>query len=368
MRIGLGYVRSVGEDEAEALVAGAAVRRRRRPRAPRARRGSPRSRRSSPSGACDEWGPRRELLWQLGATPRRRERGRRLAPARAPARADRGDARAARRRPTGSGCSPTTATRRSRSASTRWSCCARTCRRRRLERASCRRPARRADRGRRHGRRAPAPVDREGHRLHAARGRARPDEPDRPAAGLRGAPRDRPRRAADPRARPLRARRPQRERPRRAASRRSARSPAASRTRPRCAPRCRPRTISGTADRGRMRAVTRLRSPRRSPSLSLGSSGARIQPLPAAVKAQLTRAEVWQPACPVAALAPAPADRALLGLRRPRAHGAARRARGRRRRRSRRVLAEAARDALPDPPHAARRHVRAGARTRPTAT
>ena len=56
----------------------------------------------------------------------RRERGRRRAPARAPARADRRDARAARRRPTGSGCSPTTATRRSRSASTRWSCCART--------------------------------------------------------------------------------------------------------------------------------------------------------------------------------------------------------------------------------------------------
>ena len=40
-----------------------------------------------------------------------------------------------------------------------------------------------------HGGRAPAPGDREGHRLHAARGRARPDQPDRPAAGLRGAPR-----------------------------------------------------------------------------------------------------------------------------------------------------------------------------------
>ncbi len=65
--------------------------------------------------------------------------------------------------------------------------------------------------GRRHGRRAPAPVDRERRRLHAARGRARPHQPDRPAAGLRAAPRDRPRRAARPRPRHVRARRPQPE-------------------------------------------------------------------------------------------------------------------------------------------------------------
>ena len=109
----------------------------------------------------------------------------------------------------------------------------------RREQRARRRPARRADRGRGHGGRAPAPVDRERHRLHAARGRARPDEPDHPAAGLRGAPRDRPRRAAAPRARPLRARRPQRERPRRRARDASARSPAGSRTRPRSEARCR---------------------------------------------------------------------------------------------------------------------------------
>ena len=40
-----------------------------------------------------------------------------------------------------------------------------------------------------HGDRAPAARDRERGRLHAARGRARPGEPDRPAAGLRALPR-----------------------------------------------------------------------------------------------------------------------------------------------------------------------------------
>ena len=44
-------------------------------------------------------------------------------------------------------------------------------------------------RRRRHGDRAPAPGDRERGRLHAARGRVRPGEPDRPAAGLRALPR-----------------------------------------------------------------------------------------------------------------------------------------------------------------------------------
>ena len=62
--------------------------------------------------------------------------------------------------------------------------------------------------------RAPAPVDREGDRLHAPRGRARPGEPHRPAAGLRPAPRDGARRAARPRPRPLRAGRGEPERPR----------------------------------------------------------------------------------------------------------------------------------------------------------
>ena len=62
--------------------------------------------------------------------------------------------------------------------------------------------------------RAAAAGDREGDRLHAARGRARPGEPHRPEGRLRASPGDRPRRAAPPRARPLRARRAEPERPR----------------------------------------------------------------------------------------------------------------------------------------------------------
>ncbi len=53
---------------------------------------------------------------------------------------------------------------------------------------------------------APAAIDREGHRLHAPRGRARPGEPHRPLCDLRAAPGDGARRAARARARPLRAR------------------------------------------------------------------------------------------------------------------------------------------------------------------
>ncbi len=69
VRIGLGYVRSVGEAEAEAVVAEqpyADV-------ADLARRAPvPRGALEAlvVAGACDEWGPRRELLWRLGATPR----------------------------------------------------------------------------------------------------------------------------------------------------------------------------------------------------------------------------------------------------------------------------------------------------------
>jgi error-prone DNA polymerase len=69
VRIGLGYIRSVGEDEAKALVAeqpyadvGDLAR-----RAPVAKDALEAV---VASGACDEWGPRRELLWRLGATPR----------------------------------------------------------------------------------------------------------------------------------------------------------------------------------------------------------------------------------------------------------------------------------------------------------
>ncbi len=80
MRIGLGYIRSVGSDEADALVAG-------QPYADpgdlarRATAGSDALEAIVASGACDEWGGvidgrrraapnRRELLWRLGATPR----------------------------------------------------------------------------------------------------------------------------------------------------------------------------------------------------------------------------------------------------------------------------------------------------------
>ena len=83
-----------------------------------------------------------------------------------------------------------------------------------LERGAPRRAAREAGRLRGDDGRAPAPVDREGHRLHAPRGRARPGEPHRPFPDLRAAPRDGARRAADPRPRPLRARRGEPERPR----------------------------------------------------------------------------------------------------------------------------------------------------------
>jgi error-prone DNA polymerase len=80
MRIGLGYIRSVGEAEAEAIVAGQpytgpADLAHRAPVAADALRAL------VASGACDEWGDdiaghrraaprRRELLWRLGATPR----------------------------------------------------------------------------------------------------------------------------------------------------------------------------------------------------------------------------------------------------------------------------------------------------------
>jgi error-prone DNA polymerase len=69
VRVGLGYVRSVGEDEAEAVVAG-------QPYADvgdLARR-APVSRAALEalvaSGTCDRFGPRRELLWRVGVAPR----------------------------------------------------------------------------------------------------------------------------------------------------------------------------------------------------------------------------------------------------------------------------------------------------------
>ena len=69
VRVGVGYVQSVGEDDAEAVEAG-------RPytdlsdlaRRAEVQRGVLEA--VVAAGACDDWGPRRELLWQLGVTTR----------------------------------------------------------------------------------------------------------------------------------------------------------------------------------------------------------------------------------------------------------------------------------------------------------
>src|SRR5262249_43341594 len=69
VRIGLGYIRSVGEAEAEAIVA-------EQPYAElddlarRAPVGLAALEALVAAGACGWWGARRELLWRLGATPR----------------------------------------------------------------------------------------------------------------------------------------------------------------------------------------------------------------------------------------------------------------------------------------------------------
>jgi error-prone DNA polymerase len=69
VRVGLGYVRSVGEAEAEAIVAG-------QPYtdvgdfARRAPAGRDALEALVASGVCDEWGERRDLLWRLGLEPR----------------------------------------------------------------------------------------------------------------------------------------------------------------------------------------------------------------------------------------------------------------------------------------------------------
>jgi error-prone DNA polymerase len=69
VRVGIGYVQSVGEADAKAVEAGQ----------PYADLGDL-ARRTSvhadslealvAAGTCDDWGPRRELLWRLGVTPR----------------------------------------------------------------------------------------------------------------------------------------------------------------------------------------------------------------------------------------------------------------------------------------------------------
>jgi error-prone DNA polymerase len=74
VRIGLGYVRSVGEEEAEAVAVG-------QPYADVAdlARRAPVNRAALEalvaSGACDRFGPRRELLWRVGVVPRPQNAG-----------------------------------------------------------------------------------------------------------------------------------------------------------------------------------------------------------------------------------------------------------------------------------------------------
>ncbi|HEY3922361.1 MAG TPA: error-prone DNA polymerase, partial [Gaiellaceae bacterium] len=69
VRVGLGYIRSVGEEEAKAIAAG-------QPYADvgdlarRAAAGRDALEALVASGACDGWGERRDLLWRFGVTPR----------------------------------------------------------------------------------------------------------------------------------------------------------------------------------------------------------------------------------------------------------------------------------------------------------
>jgi error-prone DNA polymerase len=69
VRVGLGYIRSVGEEEAKAIASqqpyvdlGDLAR--------RAPAGLGALEAIVAAGACDDWGPRRRLLWRLGAIPR----------------------------------------------------------------------------------------------------------------------------------------------------------------------------------------------------------------------------------------------------------------------------------------------------------
>ena len=133
--VGLGYVRTVGEADAEVVVS---ERERGGPFASvldLARRAPlPGDRLAAlvSAGACDSFGrPRRELIWELGLVPRSMSVGR-LSTARSGSSRSRSippqSLPTCRSRPSGNECSPTTAARASRWASTRSSCCARTCR------------------------------------------------------------------------------------------------------------------------------------------------------------------------------------------------------------------------------------------------
>ncbi|HEX7083520.1 MAG TPA: error-prone DNA polymerase [Gaiellaceae bacterium] len=74
VRIGLGFVQSVGEADAEAVAGGQPYT----DLGDLARRAATRSgvlEALVSAGACDEWGPRRQLLWRLGVTARGRPAG-----------------------------------------------------------------------------------------------------------------------------------------------------------------------------------------------------------------------------------------------------------------------------------------------------
>ena len=141
------------------------------------------------AGACEGIGGRddlrrREDLWRLGVARggRRRRRGPSSSPFPSPSPRRHRCASSTR----GSGWSPTTRPRGSRSPSTRCRCCGpASAERVAYERGPRSGPGRRAVGGRRDGRRTPAAGDRARRRLHAARGRAGHDQRGRPAAGLR---------------------------------------------------------------------------------------------------------------------------------------------------------------------------------------
>ena len=125
VRVGVGYVNSVGEEDAKAIAAG-------RPyqdvgdlvRRSAVRNGTLEA--LVAAGACDAWGPRRQLLWRLGVTASVRtwavETGSSLCRS-----SRRHRSPSCRRRRHGRRCSPTTSTRRSRSACIRSSFCGRIC-------------------------------------------------------------------------------------------------------------------------------------------------------------------------------------------------------------------------------------------------
>ncbi len=146
VRVGLGYVKGLGEAPAVALVeereAGGAVRKRRRPRPAGAARPARRWRRSwraapatrsagRAASSSGGWASRRARSAPAPAGRRGSSRSRSSRRARSPSLPS--------RRP-GSGCSPTTGSRASRSGSTRSSCCVRTCRARCCRARSSRRP------------------------------------------------------------------------------------------------------------------------------------------------------------------------------------------------------------------------------------